>query len=133
VCAWQTKNDLRVADDNEIIVKILRNILESENYHVITAENGLEALKLALQERPDLIVTDLLMPKMDGITLIKKPKSQLTTRYIPIMMLTAKDEVDSEVEGIDTGASDYLTKPVNPKILLARVHMLLNRPSMEGR
>jgi type IV pilus assembly protein PilB len=121
-----------VADDNEIILKILRNILESENYHVITAENGLEALKLALQERPDLIVTDLLMPKMDGITLIKKLKSQLATRYIPMMMLTAKDEVDSEVEGIDAGADDYLTKPVNPKRLLARVHRLLNRPSMEG-
>ena len=119
-----------VADDNEIMVKILRNILESENYHVITAEDGLEALRLALQERPDLVVTDLLMPKMDGITLIKKLKSQLITRYIPIMMLTAKDEVDSEVRGIDAGADDYLTKPVNPKRLLARVSRLLKRPDI---
>jgi len=119
-----------VADDNEIMVKILRNILESENYHVITAEDGLEALRLALQERPDLVVTDLLMPEMDGITLIKKLKSQLTTRYIPIMMLTAKDEVDSEVRGIDAGADDYLTKPVNPKRLLARVSRLLKRPDI---
>jgi CheY-like chemotaxis protein len=122
-----------MADDNEIILKILRNILESESYHVITAENGLEALRLALQERPDLIVTDLLMPRMDGIALIKKLKSQLATRYIPIIMLTAKDEVDSEVKGIDAGADDYLTKPVNPKRLLARVHKLLNRPSTETR
>jgi len=119
-----------VADDNEIMVKILRNILESENYHVITAEDGLEALRLALQERPDLVVTDLLMPEMDGITLIKKLKSQLITRYIPIMMLTAKDEVDSEVRGIDAGADDYLTKPVNPKRLLARVSRLLKRPDI---
>ena len=67
------------------------------------------------------------MPKMDGITLIKKLKDQSSTRDIPIMMLTAKDEVDSEVEGIDAGADDYLTKPVNAKRLLARVSRILAR------
>jgi len=118
------------ADDNQIILKILRNILESEGYLIITAENGLEALKLALQEKPDLVVTDLLMPKMDGLTLIKKLKSQLSTRYIPIIMLTAKGEMDSEVKGIDAGADDYLTKPVNPKRLLARINRLLSRQSI---
>jgi len=73
-------------------------------------------------------VTDYLMPEMDGVTLIKKLKSQLSTRYIPIIMLTAKDEVDSQVMGIDAGADDYLTKPVNAKRLLARVNRLLRRP-----
>ena len=119
-----------VADDNEIILKIVRNALESENYLTITAENGLEAMKLALQEKPDLIITDLLMPKMDGITLIKKLKSQLSTRYIPIIMVTAKEEVDSEVNGTEAGADDYLTKPVHPKTLLARITMLLSKPSV---
>ena len=118
------------ADDNQIILKILRNILESEGYLIITAENGLEALKLALQEKPDLVVTDFLMPKMDGLTLIRKLKSQLSTRYIPIIMLTAKGEVDSEAEGIDAGADDYLTKPVNPKRLLTRINRLIKRPSL---
>jgi DNA-binding response OmpR family regulator len=118
-----------VADDNELIIKILRNILESENYVTLAAKNGLEALRLALQEKPDLIITDLIMPKMDGLTLVKKLKSQLATRYIPVIMLTAKDEVDLEVKGIDAGADDYLTKPVNPKRLLARVERLINRPS----
>lgn len=119
-----------VADDSKIILKLVRNVLESENHLVITAENGLEAMKLAFQEKPDLIITDFLMPKMDGITLIKKLKSQLTTRFIPIIMVTAKDEIDSEVKGIDAGADDYLTKPVHPKNLLARVNRLLKRPSI---
>ena len=116
-----------VADDNGIILKTLSKVLKSKNYVTITAENGLEALRLASQEKPDLIITDLLMPKMDGITLIKKLKDQSSTRDIPIMMLTAKDEVDTEVEGIDAGADDYLTKPVNAKRLLARVSRLLTR------
>jgi CheY-like chemotaxis protein len=119
-----------VVDDNEIILKVLGNILESEDYLVITAENGLEAMKLAITEKPDLMITDFLMPKMDGVTLIKKLKSQLATRYIPIIMLTAKDEVDSEVRGMDAGADDYLTKPVNPKRLLTRIHRLLERPGI---
>ena len=116
-----------VADDNGIILKTVSKVLKSKNYITITAENGLEALRLASEKKPDLIITDLLMPKMDGITLIKKLKDQSSTRDIPIMMLTAKDEVDSEVEGIDAGADDYLTKPVNAKRLLARVSRLLTR------
>ncbi len=120
-----------LADDNEIILKILSNILESEGYLISIAKNGLEALKLALQEKPDLLITDFLMPVMDGMALIKKLKSQLATRYIPIIMLTAKVDEDSEVEGIDAGADDYLTKPVNPKRLLVRVDRLLKRLTVE--
>ena len=117
-----------VADDNEVILRVLRHLFESENYLVITAESGLEALKLSLQEKPDLIITDYLMPEMDGLTLIKKLKSQLTSRYIPIIMLTVKDNIDLEVKGIDAGADDYITKPFNPKSLLVRVQRLINRP-----
>ncbi len=117
-----------VADDNEVTLKILCHLLKSENYLTIAAKNGVDALKLAYQEKPDLLVTDYMMPEMDGITLIKKLRSQLTTRYIPIIMLTAKKGIDSEIEGIDAGADDYLTKPVNPKRFLSRVSRLLNRP-----
>ena len=116
-----------VVDDNAIILKLLRHLLETEGFLVVAAEDGLEALKMASMEKPDLIVTDFLMPKMDGVTLIKKLKSQMSTRFIPVIMLTAKDEVESEVEVIDAGADDYLTKPVVPKRLLARVGRLLNR------
>ncbi len=101
--------------------------MEAEGYLVVTAENGLEALKLVAKDKPDLIVSDFLVPEMDGLTLVKKLKSQLATQFIPVIMLTAKDEVESEIEVIDAGADDYLTKPVVPKRLLARVNRLLNR------
>jgi len=116
-----------VADDNQIIIKLLVNILESENYHVVSAADGLEALKLAHQEKPDLIITDYLMPEMGGMELIKKLKSQLSTRVIPIIMLTAKDEVESEMAAIDAGADDYVTKPLDARRIVARVARLLNR------
>ena len=115
-----------IVDDNAVILKFLRHLLEAEDYLVVTAENGLEGLKTASMERPNLIITDFLMPKMDGVTFIRKLKSQMSTRFIPIIMLTAKDEVESEVEVIDAGADDYLTKPVVAKRLLARVSRLLS-------
>jgi len=121
-----------VADDNKIVRKTLRKVLENENHRVITAEDGLEAMKQVMQEKPDLIITDFLMPKMDGMTLIKKLRSQSVGRNIPIIMLTAKDEVDFEIKGIDAGADDYLIKPVNPKRLLVRINRLLRRTDFKG-
>lgn len=115
-----------VVDDSTVILKLLRHLLEAGDYLVVTAENGLEGLKMVSTERPNLIITDFLMPKMDGITFIRKLKSQMSTRFIPIIMLTVKDEVESEVEAIDAGADDYLTKPVVAKRLLARVGRLLS-------
>jgi len=117
-----------LADDSEIVLKILRNILEAENYLVITAKNGVDALRLIMKEKPDLLVTDNLMPGMDGMELVRRLKSQFETRYMPILMLSAKDELDSEVDGINAGADDYLTKPVNTKRFLARINRLLNKP-----
>ena len=116
-----------VADDSEDMLKLIQHKLEPEGYLIITAKNGLEALKLAVRVRPDLIITDYIMPVMDGITLIRKLKSQIETRFIPIMMLTAKNDVDSEIEVIDAGADDYLTKPVNSKRLTARVNRILTK------
>ena len=116
-----------VVDDNLVVLKLLRHLLESEDYLVITAENGVEALKLASTEDPDIIVTDYEMPEMDGVMLIKKLKGQISTRSIPVMMLTARDEEESELEGLDAGADDYLTKPIARKRFLARVALLLKR------
>lgn len=116
-----------VVDDNLVVLKLLRHLLESQDYLVITAENGVEALKLASAESPDIIVTDYVMPEMDGVMLIKKLKSKAATRPIPVMMLTAKDEEEAELEGLGVGADDYLTKPIARKRFLARVERLLNR------
>lgn len=115
-----------VVDDNAVIRKLLRHLLEAEDYLVVTAENGLEGLQVASKEKPNLVITDFLMPKMDGVTFIKKLKSQMSTRFMPIIMLTAKNEVEDEVEVIEAGADDYLTKPVVAKRLLARVGRLLS-------
>jgi PleD family two-component response regulator len=117
-----------IVDDNLVVLKTLKNILESENFMIVSATNGIEALKIAVQEKPDLIITDYMMPEMDGMALITKLKSQLTTRFIPVIMLTVKDEVDAEVEVINAGADDYLTKPINPKRLIVRINRLLSRP-----
>ena len=117
-----------VVDDSEITRKVLCNALETEKYVSIQAGHGKEGLERALREKPDLIVTDYQMPGMDGIALIKALKSRVSTAGIPIIMLTAVDDVSSEVEVFDAGADDYLTKPVNPKRFLARVKRYV-RPS----
>ncbi|MBU4009891.1 MAG: Flp pilus assembly complex ATPase component TadA, partial [Proteobacteria bacterium] len=116
-----------IVDDNEVILKILSGILESEGYLINIATNGTDALKLTFQEKPDMIITDIIMPGMDGVALIKKLKAQLATRYIPIIVLTAKDEEDAEVESINAGADDYITKPINAKRLVARINRLLKK------
>jgi len=116
-----------VVDDSAVFRKLVAHHLEAEGHIVVVAEDGLEGLKMTSIEKPDLIISDFRMPKMDGLTFIKKLKSQLATRFIPVIMLTAKDEVESEVEVIDAGADDYLTKPVIPKRLLARVNRLLHK------
>jgi len=116
-----------VVDDSAVIRKLVTHYLEAEGYLVVEAENGLDGLKMVSTEKPDLVIADFLMPKMDGLTLTRKLKSRLTTMFIPIIILTAKDEVESEVEFISAGADDYLTKPVVPKRLVARVKRLLNK------
>jgi type IV pilus assembly protein PilB len=114
-----------VAENNEVTLRLLSNSLESENYTVVTASNGLDAFRLTMKEKPDLIITDLIMPEMDGMTLTKKLKSQLTTRYLPIILLTSKDDMDFVSEAIATGANGYIKKPVNSKTLLAKVNKFL--------
>ncbi len=116
-----------MVDDTRDTLLILRKILESNDYIVFIAENGPESMDFISRERPDLIITDYMMSGMDGLSLIKKIRSRLVTRNIPIIMITAKNEVDSEVTVIDAGADDYIVKPIIPKRLLARIKRLLNR------
>ena len=85
-----------------------------------------------MEEKPDLIITDLQMPEMDGITLVKKLKSQLSTRIIPTIMLTVKDDLGSEVKGLEAGADDYLIKPIESERFIARVNRFLNSTNRIG-
>jgi DNA-binding response OmpR family regulator len=119
------RKKILIVDDSEDARQLLVHILGSKNYLVVVAENGKTALPLVSEEKPDLIITDYNMPEMDGMTFLRQLKSQESTRRIPIIMLTAKDEVESEVEVIDAGADDYLTKPVNAKRLVSRVKRIL--------
>ncbi len=119
-----------IVDDDEIARKILQVTLQEKGFHVIEAVNGIEGLEKVQGELPDLILTDYMMPEMDGLGLVKILKGQLQTCDIPIIMLTSKDESESEIELMEAGVDDYLIKPADPKRLLARMGRLLktNRP-----
>jgi two-component system response regulator ArlR len=110
-----------VVEDDVQISRVLRLELEHEGYTVETASDGLNGLEKALKE-PDLVVLDLMLPKMDGIEVCKRVRAK---SRVPIIMLTAKDRIPDRIEGLDTGADDYLTKPFAIDELLARIRARL--------
>jgi diguanylate cyclase (GGDEF)-like protein len=115
-----------VVEDDPHIAHILRFQLEAAGYAVRTAENGREGLELVLAEPPDLVLTDLMMPVMDGHELCRRIKDDFRTAQIPVILLTAKAEVGDKVAAFDLGANDYVVKPHNRDELLLRVRNLLN-------
>ncbi len=121
-----TPKKILVVDDNPLLLRVLSHLLESENFRVITALDGPEALKIIHKEMPDLIILDIIMPEMDGMEVMSKIKSNLNTRFIPVIILTSKTDIDDEVQGLEAGADYYLTKPVSSKKLLAWVKKLLD-------
>lgn len=114
-----------VVDDNADMVKYLVRILE-KNYRIITASNGKEALDKLVATNPDLVVSDIMMPVMDGVQLLKAIKSDTRTTKIPVMLLSARAGEEARIEGYDLGADDYLVKPFSSKELLARVRAQIN-------
>ena len=114
-------------DDNEIELEMMSHLLKTQNYRILKARNGKEALKMVFQEMPDLIVTDYIMPEMDGLTLIKKLKAEMSTRMIPVIMLTGNEDLKSEIEVLGVGADDYLRKPVNYERFIARIKRLIQK------
>ena len=113
-----------VVDDEALLVKVIRFNLQNEGYEVITGSNGLEALQLVQQEHPDLVVLDVMMPEMDGLTACGKIRE---FSDVPIIMLTAKTDDMDKLLGFDHGVDDYLTKPFNILELKARIRALLRR------
>lgn len=120
-----------IAEDEEHIRRLIKVILEQGNYNFIEAKDGKEALEKVSEEMPDLIILDLMMPKIDGIEVCKQLKKNALTRKIPIIMLTAKREMSDKVIGIRVGADDYLTKPFEPRELRARVRTFLDKEKKE--
>ena len=119
-----------VVEDNEELKAFLKNIL-SENYTVITASNGKEGLQHAVDNIPDLIISDVMMPVMDGLEMIRKIKENNNICHIPIIVLSAKASLDDRIAGLEQGIDDYITKPFNILEVKARIKAIMRRARSE--
>ncbi len=114
-----------ITDDDQKLLKMLKRTLAYENMDVLTASNGVEALETVRDQQPDVMILDWMMPEMDGLELIERLRDM--NKRLPILMLTARDAIEDRVDGLESGADDYLVKPFAPAELVARVHALLRR------
>jgi two-component system, OmpR family, alkaline phosphatase synthesis response regulator PhoP len=125
---------LLVVEDDENISTAIKEYFSREGYHVRTAEDGVAGVKTALEDPPDAVVLDLMLPKMDGLAVCKELREKVN--YLPILMLTAKDDIVDKVLGLEMGADDYITKPFSLRELEARIKSVLRRtritPSADG-
>lgn len=119
--------NILIADDERDIIEMLEYTLSKEGYHVITAEDGAETIKKAEAHKPDIILLDIMMPKMDGIEVCRTLRNRKGFEDTIIIILTARGEEYSEVAGFDAGADDYVTKPVKLRSLLSRLSALQRR------
>ena len=117
---------LLVDDEPDILEIVSYNLIE-EGYEVVTAENGLKAIEIAKEKKPNLIILDVMMPEMDGIEACEKLRNLPELENTVITFLTARGEDYSQVAGFDAGADDYITKPIRPKVLVSKVGALLRR------
>jgi len=128
-----TGERILVVDDESHIVELVRLYLERDGFRVESASDGAQGLRLALELRPALIILDLMLPEVDGLEVCRRVRADSD---VPIVMLTARDEDVDKIVGLELGADDYLTKPFNPRELLARVKAILRRteaaPRAEG-
>src|SRR5216684_6862975 len=124
-----------VVDDVDVNVRLLEAKLSSEYFTVITASSGEEALHAARSEHPDIVLLDVMMPEMDGFEVCRRLKADARTADMPVIMVTALSEISDRVHGLECGADDFLTKPVNDVALFARVRSLvrLKRVTEEWR
>ena len=116
-----------VVEDEDALATLLRYNLEKDGYHVGVAVDGEEALMMASERLPDLVILDWMLPKVPGIEVCRRLRAKPDARNIPIIMLTARGEESDRIRGLDTGADDYVTKPFSTTELLARVRAVLRR------
>ena len=122
-------SDIKIllVDDEPDILEIVGYNLKSEGYKIFTAKNGVEAIKVAKKEIPNLIILDIMMPEMDGIEACEKIRATKELENVLITFFTARGEDYSQVAGFDVGADDYITKPIKPKLLVSKIKALLRR------
>src|SRR5947207_9045526 len=116
-----------LVDDEPDILEFMEYNLRKENYDVIKASNGKEAIALAKRENPDLIILDIMMPEMDGIETCRQLREIPAFKNTLIAFLTARNEDYSQIAGFETGADDYITKPIKPRVLVSRINALFRR------
>jgi len=116
-----------IVDDEPAICDMLHVVLEMAGYHCLEATNGQQAHATIIDEKPNLILLDWRLPDISGVTLVRRLKKDELTALIPIIMLTAKAEEDNKIQGLESGADDYITKPFSPRELIARLKAVLRR------
>ena len=114
-----------VVDDDPVIVRLLEVNFEMEGFQVISAVDGMDGVERCRAEQPDIVVSDVMMPKLNGLELCVAIKADETTKHIPVVLLSAKAQVSDIRAGLDAGADDYVTKPFEPLDLIDRVNKLL--------
>ena len=122
------KPTILIVDDEEDILELLRYNLTKDGYNLIEARTGEEALRLAVEANPQLMILDLMLPGIDGLEVCRRLKNNPATKGIQIIMLTAKSDEADIVVGLEFGADDYIVKPFSPRVLNARVKAVLRRP-----
>lgn len=121
-----------IVDDEEHIVELIKFNLEANGYKTITASNGLEALELAKNEKPDLVLLDIMLPGLNGNDVCKEIRKDTEISTMPIIMITAKGEELDRILGLELGADDYVTKPFSVRELMARIKAVLRRTKVEA-
>lgn len=127
----QAPPTILLVDDEPDLIELIEYALQAEGFRVLTARDGAEGLALAEAERPDLVVLDVMMPRMDGIELAERLREDGHLRLTPILMLTARSGEGDEIAGLEAGADDYLPKPVSTRRLISRIRALLRRGERE--
>ena len=121
------KETILIVEDEKDIVKMLEYNLKKEGFKTLSARDGEDALDLAVRQRPDLVILDLMLPGIDGLEVCKNLKGDTKTASIPVIMLTAKSQESDKIVGLELGADDYMTKPFSPRELIARIKAVLRR------
>ncbi len=124
------KPSILIVDDEPMTRNLLRLMLERAGFEISEAEDGLKALLIMAEQRPDVLLLDVMMPNMDGLTVCEKLRAQIETAVLPIILLSARTSPDAVKAGIDAGATKYLGKPINRQELINTIHEVLqNIPS----
>lgn len=122
-----SKKTILVVDDEQDLLDLIEYNLKKESFDVLKAEDGLEGIEVAREHNPDLVLLDIMMPKMDGLEVVERMREDPKLKHIPIIFLTARGDEKTEVEGLDKGGDDYITKPISTTKLISRIKAVLRR------